>query len=66
MPLWLNEADVRDLLPMLELIECMQTALTDFSAGHVNQPVRSVIEVEAGHAFFGSMPAHARRLPGLA
>ena len=65
MPLWLNEADVRAALPMPDLIESMEAALTDFSAGHVNQPVRTVIEVEAGHAFFGSMPAHIRSLPAL-
>lgn len=65
MPLWLNEADVRELLPMPDLIEAMQSALTEFSAGHVNQPVRTVIEVAAGHAFFASMPAHARTVPAL-
>ncbi len=65
MPLWLNEADVRLLLPMQDLIASMQTALTEFSAGQVNQPVRTVIEVAAGHAFFASMPAHARTIPAL-
>ena len=65
MPLWLNEADVRELLPMTDLIEAIESALTEFSAGHVDQPVRTVIEVAPGHAFFASMPAHARTVPAL-
>ena len=65
MPLWLNETDVRALLPMPDLIDAMQTALAAFSAGQVNQPVRSVIEVAPGHSFFASMPAHAGSIPAL-
>src|SRR5437588_3398342 len=62
---WLNEAEVRALLPMPDLIDLMQTALAAFSAGQVNQPVRTVIEVGSGHAFFASMPAYAGTLPAL-
>jgi alanine dehydrogenase len=65
MPLWLNEQDVRALLPMAELIDLMQTALAAFSAGQVNQPVRTVLEVGQGHAFFASMPAFASTIPAL-
>lgn len=65
MPVWLNEADVRALLPVRELIELMQTALAAFSAGQVNQPVRTVIEILPRNAFFGSMPAHAENIPAL-
>src|SRR5438477_8875015 len=65
MALWLNEADVRALLQMPDLIETMQEALVAFSAGQVNQPVRTVLEVGKGHAFFASMPAYAVTIPAL-
>ena len=42
---------------MPDLIETMRQALGAFSSGHVVQPVRSVLEVGADHAFFGVMPA---------
>lgn len=64
MPLWLNEADVRPLLPMQELIGAMERTLAGFSSGAVNQPVRSVIEVMPG-SFFASMPAHLLAPPAL-
>jgi alanine dehydrogenase len=53
----LSEADVRQLLPMEELIPAMADALAAFSAGAVQQPLRTVIEVGASKAFFGVMPA---------
>jgi len=56
MAVWLNEADVRSLLSVPELIEAMQTALEAFSARRVNQPVRTVIQAPCG--IFASMPAH--------
>lgn len=56
MALLLNEADVRRLLPMGELIEAMEGALAAFSTGKVRQPVRSVVELGA-HGFLGVMPA---------
>ena len=63
--LWLNESEVRGLLPMADLIELMQTALAAFSAGKVTQPVRTVLEVGSEHAFFASMPAYASTIPAL-
>jgi len=42
---------------MEELIPAMETALIDFSAGKVTQPVRSVITVDPTGGFFGMMPA---------
>jgi ornithine cyclodeaminase len=42
---------------MPDLIEAMEGALVQFSAGAVRQPVRSVIEVGPDRAFFGVMPA---------
>lgn len=56
MPLLLNEADVRRLLPMSDLIDAMEAALAAFSTGQVQQPVRSIVELGT-HGFFGVMPA---------
>lgn len=56
MALWLTEADVRAVLSPLELIDVMQRALADFSAGRVTQPVRTAIEA-AERSFFAVMPA---------
>jgi alanine dehydrogenase len=55
--LFLTEADVRVLLPMQDLIDSMQSALAAYSKGQVQQPLRTVLQVGAGHAFFGLMPA---------
>lgn len=55
--LLLTERDVRSVLTMPDLIEAMEGALAQFSAGAVRQPVRSVIEVGPDRAFFGVMPA---------
>ena len=41
----LNEAQVKSLLPMGDLIEAMENALARFSAGDVLQPVRTVLTV---------------------
>jgi ornithine cyclodeaminase len=43
---------------MDDLIEAMQDALTAFSTGRVQQPLRTVLEVGGGKAFFGVMPAY--------
>jgi len=59
MALWLSETDVRAVLSLAELIPAMESALAAFSAGCVDQPVRSVIELRP-HAFFGLMPAYDR------
>jgi thiomorpholine-carboxylate dehydrogenase len=57
MALWLAEADVRELLSLPELIGAMELALAAFSAGQVDQPVRTAIEVR-DRTFFASMPAY--------
>src|SRR5579864_3438436 len=54
----LTEADVRSVLSMDDLIETMASALTRFSKGAVEQPVRPVIAVHGDHAFFATMPAY--------
>ncbi len=56
MAIWLSEADGRALVSMQDLIEAMEGAVAAFSAGRVNQPVRTVLEAQGG--FFGSMPAY--------
>lgn len=56
MPLLLNEHQVRELLPMADLIDAMDRALAAFSTGRVRQPVRSIVEL-GDHGFFGVMPA---------
>ena len=56
-PLFLEEEQVRKHLRMEELIQAMEQALIDFSAGKVTQPVRSVITVDPPGGFFGMMPA---------
>lgn len=65
MPILLSETDVRAVLSMDALIDAMETALNAFSAGGVRQPLRSVVEVGQGHAFFGSMPAYVERPAAL-
>jgi ornithine cyclodeaminase len=65
MAIWLNESDVRAVLPMGDLIDCMATALTDFSAGQARQPVRQVIEAGAGGNFFAAMPAWLEAGPAM-
>jgi ornithine cyclodeaminase/alanine dehydrogenase-like protein (mu-crystallin family) len=53
----LNEAQVRSLLPMGDLISSMESAIARFSAGEVLQPVRTVLMVGPTRAYFGLMPA---------
>lgn len=59
MALWLSEADVRAVLSPAELIPVMESALAAFSAGRLDQPVRTVLELRP-HAFFALMPAYDR------
>src|SRR5688500_4894245 len=57
MPVLLSEKDVRAVLAMDDLIAAMETALDQFSAGAVRQPLRNIVDVGAG-AFYGVMPAY--------
>jgi alanine dehydrogenase len=52
-------------LHMADLIEAMEQALVEFSAGRVQQPVRAVFPFGAEHSFFGLMPCYAPSLPAL-
>ena len=65
MPILLSEQDVRTVLPMEDLIAAMDTALIQFSAGQVAQPLRTVVEVGLQKAFFGVMPACIPDPPAL-
>jgi ornithine cyclodeaminase/alanine dehydrogenase-like protein (mu-crystallin family) len=63
MAIWLNEADVRAVLSMADLIEAMESAVIAFSAGRVKQPVRTVLETPGG--FYGTMPAYIDSPPAM-
>jgi ornithine cyclodeaminase/alanine dehydrogenase-like protein (mu-crystallin family) len=56
-PLFLTEEQVREHLSMSKLVPAMEKALTDFSAGRVTQPVRSIIGINPPGGFLGLMPA---------
>ncbi|HEY7633957.1 MAG TPA: ornithine cyclodeaminase family protein [Gemmatimonadales bacterium] len=62
MSLLLDEAAIRRLLRMEDLIPAMARALADLSAGRVVQPVRVVLPVTDHEGFFGIMPAYAGAL----
>jgi len=63
-PRFFTEEQVRAQLPMTDLIECMQQALVEFSAGRVVQPVRTVLEF-GERSLFGVMPTYVPSLPAL-
>lgn len=65
MPVLLGEKDVRAVLSMDDLIVAMEAALDHYSGGGVRQPLRSVVDVGAGHAFYGVMPAYIKEPPAL-
>lgn len=58
----LDEAQVRSLLRMEELIPAMADALRDLSAGKVVQPLRQVLSISEHQGFFGVMPAYGGAL----
>ena len=55
--LHLDEEQVRVLLSYEELIPAMEQALVRFSAGKIQQPVRSLLMVPEHDGIFGMMPA---------
>src|SRR5213594_2250118 len=63
--LLLTEAHVRSVLPMSDLIPAMESALARFSAGDVQQPVRTVLQVGRHNAFVGLMPAYDPHPPAM-
>ena len=66
MTLILNEAEVRQLLPMGDLVSAMERVLEQFSTGQgIVQPLRSVLSVGAEQAYYGVMPASLTDPPAL-
>ena len=65
MPLVLTESDVRSVLTMPDLIEAMETALIAYSAGRVQQPLRTMLQFRPATAFLGLMPAFLPDIPAL-
>jgi ornithine cyclodeaminase/alanine dehydrogenase-like protein (mu-crystallin family) len=63
-PRFFNEDEVRSHLRMPDLIEAMQQALIEFSAGRVQQPVRTVLKY-GENSLFGLMPSYVPALPAL-
>ncbi len=64
-PQFFDEAAVRARLRMPDLIEAMQKAVVEFSAGRVQQPVRTVLPFGEKGSFFGVMPCYVPSLPAL-
>lgn len=54
---FLDEAQVRAVLRMEDLIPAMERALIEFSAGRVAQPARQMLTVAPHGGYFGAMPA---------
>ena len=54
---FLDEETIRPLLRFEDLILAMERALMDFSAGRVQQPVRSIVAVPQHSGLMGLMPA---------
>ncbi len=55
--MFLSEEEVRELLPMRELISVIAKALRDLSSGQVIQPLRTVLPISEHGGFFGLMGA---------
>jgi alanine dehydrogenase len=64
-PRFFDESEVRSRLRMPELIDAMERALIEFSAGRIEQPVRTVFAFGPERSLFGLMPSYAPSLPAL-
>jgi thiomorpholine-carboxylate dehydrogenase len=53
----LQEKDLQPLLSYNELVPAIRQALMDYSAGRVQQPLRSILPVPEHSGWFGVMPA---------
>jgi len=60
----LTQGDIAERLTYDRLIPAMEKALTAFSTGAVIQPVRNMIEIEAGKRYLGVMPAVSAGMMG--
>jgi alanine dehydrogenase len=59
----LTEEHVRSVLPMTDLIACMESAFGRYSSGGVQQPVRTVLTVGPRRHWWGLMPAYVSQPP---
>jgi alanine dehydrogenase len=59
----LTEEHVRSVLPMRDLIACMESALARYSSGDVQQPLRTVLHVGPQKHWWGLMPAYIGQPP---
>ena len=62
---YLDEAAVRAVLHWEPLGAAMEAALTAFSKGQVQQPLRSILTLEEGKRYLGLMPAVLGEVMGL-
>lgn len=67
MPRFFSEEEVRARLRMPDLIDAMERALVEFSAGRVVQPVRLLLKLREQPSLFGFgvMPSFVPALPAL-
>jgi ornithine cyclodeaminase len=54
----LNQAEVRQLLPMADCIGAVRAALTTLALGQAHQPLRSVVRPPQSAGLMATMPAH--------
>lgn len=54
----LTEEHVRSVLPMPDLIACMESALGRYSSGDVQQPLRTALSIGPQKHWWGLMPAY--------
>lgn len=54
---FINEARVKSVLEWAPLIDVLENAMIEFSAGRVNQPVRQMVPVPGEDAIIAAMPA---------
>src|SRR5579871_4190784 len=64
-PRFLDEQSIRASLHMTDLIDAMERALIEFSAGRVQHPVRTVLGFGTEHSLFGVIPCYVPSLPAL-
>jgi alanine dehydrogenase len=65
LPRFFDEPEVRSRLHIRELIGLMERALVEFSAGKIEQPVRTMFAFGAERLLFGLMPSYVSSLPAL-
>jgi ornithine cyclodeaminase/alanine dehydrogenase-like protein (mu-crystallin family) len=61
----LDEGELRPRLHMAELIDAMERALVEFSAGKIQQPVRTMFPFGVEKSLFALMPSYVPSLPAL-